>query len=65
MADENITFEDAVKELEMIVRKLETGQLSLEDAVKSFERGTQLKKICSEKLKDAQLKIEVLTEKVA
>jgi exodeoxyribonuclease VII small subunit len=63
MAEENITFEDAVKELEAIVRKLETGQLPLEDAVRSFERGTELKKICSEKLKDAQLKIETLSEK--
>ncbi|MDR1488590.1 MAG: exodeoxyribonuclease VII small subunit [Holosporales bacterium] len=63
MASENISFEAAVSELEIIIKKLEEGKLPLEDAVKSFERGTELKKICEEKLKDAELKIEMLTEK--
>lgn len=58
------TFEQALTELEEIIKKLEDGKLPLEDAVKAFERGSELKKICEEKLKNAQLKIEMLSEKV-
>lgn len=58
-----ITFEQALAELEEIIKKLEDGKLPLEDAVKAFERGSELKKICEEKLKNAQLKIEMLSEK--
>jgi len=57
------TFEQALSELEEIIKKLEDGKLPLEDAVKAFERGSELKKICEEKLKNAQLKIEMLSEK--
>ncbi|MDO4975306.1 MAG: exodeoxyribonuclease VII small subunit, partial [Alphaproteobacteria bacterium] len=53
----------ALTELEEIIKKLEDGRLPLEDAVKAFERGAELKKICEEKLKNAQLKIEILSEK--
>ncbi len=58
-----LTFEQAVVELEEIIKKLEDGKMPLEDAVKAFERGSELKKICEEKLKNAQLKIEMLSEK--
>ena len=58
-----LTFEQAVVELEEIIKKLEVGKMPLEDAVKAFERGSELKKICEEKLKNAQLKIEMLSEK--
>lgn len=61
METENISFENAVSELETIIKKLEEGKLPLEDAVKAFERGNMLKKICEEKLNDAQLKIEMLS----
>ncbi len=57
------TFEQALTELEEIIKKLEDGKLPLEDAVKAFERGSELKKVCEEKLKNAQLKIEMLSEK--
>lgn len=60
---EELTFEQAVVELEEIIKKLEDGKMPLEDAVKAFERGSELKKICEEKLKNAQLKIEMLSEK--
>ena len=59
------TFEQALIELEEIIKKLEDGKLPLEDAVKAFERGSELKKICEEKLKSAQLKIEMLSEKTS
>ncbi|MDR0942201.1 MAG: exodeoxyribonuclease VII small subunit [Holosporales bacterium] len=58
-----LTFEQAVSELEEIIKKLEDGRMPLEDALKAFERGSELKKICETKLKEAQLKIEMLAEK--
>jgi exodeoxyribonuclease VII small subunit len=60
---DDLTFEQAVAELEEIIRKLEDGRMPLEDAVKSFERGSYLKKFCEDKLKNAQLKIEMFSEK--
>ncbi|MDR0695197.1 MAG: exodeoxyribonuclease VII small subunit [Holosporales bacterium] len=59
------TFEQAMNELEEIVRRLEDGKMPLEEAVKAFERGSELKQICETKLKDAQLKIEILSEKAS
>ena len=58
---QKITFEQAMAELDEIVRKLENGQIPLEEAVKTYERGIELKKICEEKLKSAEMKIEKLT----
>ena len=58
---QKITFEQAMAELDEIVRKLENGQIPLEDAVKTYEKGMELKKICEEKLKTAEMKIEKLT----
>ncbi len=54
----DITFEQAVAELEAIVRKLESGQAGLEDAIKDYERGNELRKICEAKLNEAKLKVE-------
>ena len=61
---ENISFEDALAELEEIVRKIDTGQENLADAVESFERGVLLKKHCEKMLKEAKLKIEKITSSV-
>lgn len=58
---ENLSFEDAMRELEGIVSSLESGQTNLEDSVKSYERGMQLRQFCEQKLKDATLKIEKVT----
>lgn len=55
---EKLSFEDALQELEGIVKKLETGEAPLEDSIKSYERGVALKKHCESKLRDAELKIE-------
>ncbi|MBQ7524047.1 MAG: exodeoxyribonuclease VII small subunit [Alphaproteobacteria bacterium] len=60
---EELTFEQAVAELEEIIKKLEEGKIPLDEAVGAFERGTMLKKICEDKLKNAQLKIEMLSDK--
>lgn len=58
---ESLNFEDALGELENIVRSLETGQAPLEDSISAYERGTALKKHCETKLREAQAKIEKIT----
>lgn len=56
----NLSFEEAMQELELVVRQLETGKVKLEDAVTAYERGVALKNICEEKLKNAKSKIDLL-----
>lgn len=60
-AIESLSFEDALGELEGIVRNLETGQEKLENAIGAYERGIALKKHCEKKLRDAQAKIEQIS----
>lgn len=55
------TFEEAAKELERIVDRLEHGQAPLDEALTLWERGEQLYAICRERLDAAQGKIEELT----
>jgi exodeoxyribonuclease VII small subunit len=55
---ENIPFEQALKELEAVVRKLESGSGDLESSINDYVRGTELKAYCEAKLKDAKLKVE-------
>ena len=57
-----ITFERAVKELEKITIALESGELGLEESMKYYEKGTKLAAFCSQKLKEAELKIEQLSD---
>jgi exodeoxyribonuclease VII small subunit len=53
-----LSFEDALKELEDIVRALEQGKGKLEDAITSYERGAALKAHCERKLAEAEARIE-------
>lgn len=53
-----LSFEDAIRELESIVRQLEEGRVPLEQAIQSYERGTALKKLCQEKLKQAKMRVD-------
>jgi len=53
-------FEEALKELEEIVNRLERGDLSLEEALKLFEEGVKLSRYCHKKLDEAQKKVEIL-----
>jgi|TARA_B110000263_G_scaffold68971_1_gene59952 exodeoxyribonuclease VII small subunit len=55
-------FEDALKELEKIVTQLESDELSLEQSLKSFEKGIKLTRQCQKQLKDAELKVQKLIE---
>ena len=54
----NLSFEDALKELEEIVNSLEKGDISLEEAIKAYERGSELKNDCEKRLKEAKMKVE-------
>ena len=54
------TFEQSMKQLERIVQELEEGDLPLEKAIKKFEEGIKLTKLCSEKLDETEKKISVL-----
>ena len=56
-----LNFEDALKELEQIVQKMESGQIPLDDALLSYEKGILLKQHCEKKLQDAQHRIQELT----
>ena len=53
-----MNFEDALAELEQIVRRLEAGQVRLDEAIKSYERGAQLKRHCETKLNEAQQRVD-------
>jgi exodeoxyribonuclease VII small subunit len=53
-----MSFEDALAELEQIVRRLEAGQVKLDDAIQSYERGAQLKRHCEQKLNEAQQRVD-------
>jgi exodeoxyribonuclease VII small subunit len=53
-----MSFEDALAELEQIVRRLEAGQVKLDEAILSYERGAQLKRHCERKLNEAQQRVE-------
>ena len=51
-------FEANLKKLELIVDKLETGDIGLEESVKLYEEGMKIKKICDKKLKDIEMQIK-------
>ena len=58
---ETLSFEQALGELESIVRNLESGKVPLEDSIAAYERGAALKAHCAKKLAEAQAKIEKIT----
>ncbi len=58
---ETVDFETRLAELEKLVETMETGNLSLEDSLKSFEKGVSLTKSCLKTLKKAELKVKKLT----
>ncbi len=54
----DMSFEQAMKELEAIVRKLEVGEISLDDSIKNYMRGNELKTHCQKTLNNAKLQVE-------
>ena len=59
----DISFEEALKDLEKIVEDLNNGDMELENAITAYEKGIQLKNICEERLKNAQERIELIQNK--
>ena len=59
----DISFEEALKDLEKIVEDLNNGDMELEKAITANEKGIKLKNICEERLKNAQERIELIQNK--
>ena len=60
---QKLNLEEAMEKLEKIVELLESGELSLEDSVKSFEEGIELSKLCKKKLESAENRVKKIVEK--
>lgn len=57
-----LSFEDALSELETIVKGLESGQSRLDDAISAYERGSLLKAHCETKLREAQARVDKIAK---
>ena len=57
---EKLTFEEAMKELEKLVDSLDEGDISLDEAISAYDRGSQLKDYCQKKLHEAKMKVETI-----
>jgi exodeoxyribonuclease VII small subunit len=57
-----LSFEDALAELEQIVRGLESGQQKLEDAITAYERGSALRRHCESKLAEAETRVAAIVQ---
>lgn len=62
MKENNKSFEESLQELEEIARKLESGNLNLDEAISDFEKGIKLSKECTQKLDEAEKKINILVQ---
>ena len=56
--DKENSFEKNLQKLELIVEKLDSGEIGLEESVKLYEEGMKIKKICDNKLKDIEMQIK-------
>ncbi len=61
--DENMDFEKSMQELESLVDKMESGDLSLEESLNYFEQGVKLTRVCQQSLKKAEQKVSILLKK--
>ena len=62
-ADEPLAFEQALARLEVLVKEMEGGELSLDRMMACFEEGSRLVKVCETKLNEVEKKIEILVKK--
>ena len=60
----SVTFENAVHELDKIIEKMESGDISLDESLKLFEKGVKLTRSCQKTLAEAEAKIEKLMAQV-
>lgn len=59
--DDQLSFEEALNQLETLVEGMEQGELSLEESLESYERGVALSRSCESALKAAEQKVEILS----
>ena len=57
---DKLTFEEAMKELEKLVDSLDKGDISLDEAIAAYDRGSQLKDYCEKKLQEAKMKVDTI-----
>lgn len=57
-----LSFEDALKELEQVVARLESGDVALEESIALYSRGAELRKHCEDKLQAAEARVAEITE---
>ena len=57
---EKLTFEEAMQELEKLVDSLDKGDVSLDEAIAAYDRGSQLKDYCQNKLQEAKMKVDTI-----
>ncbi len=62
MSEETVDFESALAELETLVTRMEGGELTLDESLKAFERGVVLARQCQTELKNAELRVQTLTQ---
>lgn len=60
MKEKALNFEAALKELEVIAKKLEDSEIPLDKAIEYFEKGMKLSKFCNDKLQEAENKVKVI-----
>lgn len=58
--EQEMTFEEAMKKLNVLVRQMEQGEASLEQSLALFQEGTELVRFCNQKLSDAKLKVQIV-----
>jgi exodeoxyribonuclease VII small subunit len=57
-----LSFEEAMKQLEAVVAKLDSGDYSLEESITLFQRGVELSRYCSSRLEDIEKRVRILTD---
>ena len=63
-AERRQSFEEAMKNLESVVERMEAGELTLDESLKLFEEGIRLAQFCNSALEEAKKKVEVLTKDI-
>ncbi len=58
----SVSFEQSLNDLEQLVTQMETGELTLDDSLKAFEKGVKLTRECQNILDDAEQKVQILSE---
>lgn len=61
MSEKNMTFEEAIARLEVIVRSLESGNAPLDESLTLYEEGVALVKFCNSKLDSAEMRVKMIT----